>query len=167
MSKRLIIIRMRATPFNITIIQAYAPTSDYNNEMVDDFYNQLQEVIDQIPKKDIIIVQGTGMPNYNDLILTNTFGKHKASRRWTWHHPNGQSHSQIDYIMIKRRFRSSVNIAKTRTFPGADVGSDHDLVLMTFRLHLKKASKPGQVRIKFDLDKLKDPEVAKAFQADR
>ena len=97
----------------------------------------------------------------NDLKLANTFGPHKASRRWTWHSPNGKHHNQIDYIMIKRCFQTSVNIAKT-SFPGADIGSDHDLVMMTFKLHLKKVSKP---RIRFDLEKLKDPEVAETFKA--
>ena len=36
---------------------------------------------------------------------------------------------------------------------------------MTFRLHLKKVSMQGYTRMKFDLEKLKDPEVAEAFQA--
>ena len=94
-----------------------------------------------------------------------TFGRHKASRRWTWHSPNGKHHNQIDYIMIKRRFQTSVNIAKTRSFPGADIGSDHDLVMTTFKLHLKKVSKQGHSRIRFDLEKLKDPEVAEMFKA--
>ena len=57
-SSRLITIRLRATPFNITIIQAYAPTSEYDDDDVDDFYEQLQEVLDQTPKKDILVVQG-------------------------------------------------------------------------------------------------------------
>ena len=48
--------------------------------------------------------------SHNDLFLTNTFGPYKPSRRWTWHSPNGQTHNQIDYIMVKKRFRSSVNI---------------------------------------------------------
>ena len=100
----------------------------------------------------------------NDLKLANTFGPHKASRRWTWHSPNGKHHNQIDYIVIKRRFQTSVNIAK-RSFPGVDIGSDHDLVMMTFKLHLKKVSKQGHSRIRFDLEKLKDPEVAEAFKA--
>ena len=39
------------------------------------------------------------------------------------------------------RFKTSVNIAKTRSFPGADIGSDHELVMMTFKLHLKRAEK--------------------------
>ena len=101
----------------------------------------------------------------NDLKLANTFGPHKASRRWTWHSPNGKHQNQIDYIMIKRRFQTSVNIAKTRSFPGADIGSDHDLVMMTFKLHLKKVSKQGHSRIRFDLEKLKDPEVAETLKA--
>ena len=101
----------------------------------------------------------------NDLKLANTCGPHIASRRWTWHSPNGKHHNQIDYILIKRRFQTSVNIAKTRSFPGADIGSDHDLVMMTFKLHLKKVSKQGHTRIRFDLEKLKDPEVVETFKA--
>ena len=60
---------------------------------------------------------------------------------------------------------SSVNIAKTCSFPGADIGSDHELVMMTFKLHLKRTKKQGHARIRFDMDKLKDPQVAEVFQA--
>ena len=35
---------------------------------------------------------------FDDLVLANTFGHHKASRRWTWHSPKGQHRNQIDYI---------------------------------------------------------------------
>ena len=149
-SSRLITIRLRATPFNITIIQAYAPTSDYDDDDVEDFYEQLQEVLDQTPKKDILVVQGDWnakigedayenwigtcrrycntksnergqrlleFASYNDLMLANTFDPHKASRRATWHSPNGKYHNQINYIMVRKRFRSSVNIGKTGSFP--------------------------------------------------
>eukprot|EP00745_Piridium_sociabile_P014565 TRINITY_DN21504_c0_g3_i3.p1 TRINITY_DN21504_c0_g3~~TRINITY_DN21504_c0_g3_i3.p1 ORF type:complete len:211 (-),score=34.41 TRINITY_DN21504_c0_g3_i3:29-661(-) len=57
-SSRLITIRLKATPFNITIIQVYAPTSDYDDNQVEEFYNQLQEVLDERPKNDILIVMG-------------------------------------------------------------------------------------------------------------
>ena len=57
-SIRLITIRMKASPFNITIIQAYAPTTDYDDDDIEDFYDQLQEVIDQEPMKDILVVLG-------------------------------------------------------------------------------------------------------------
>ena len=67
--------------------------------------------------------------------------------------------------MVKRRFQTSINIARTRSFPWADIESDHDLVMMTFKLHLKKVSKQVHTRIRFDLQKLKDPEVAETFKA--
>ena len=103
--------------------------------------------------------------NNNNLILANTFGPHKVSRIWTWHSPDGKHHNQIDYIMIRKRFQSSVNIARTRSFPGAEIGSDHDLTMMNFRIHFKKVFKKGPTRIRFDLDKLKDPQIAESFQA--
>ena len=72
---------------------------------------------------------------------------------------------QIDYILVQNRFRSGINKAKTRTFPGADVGSDHDMVLLNFRVRLKKIIKPKNIRLKFNLDRLKDPTIAESFQA--
>ena len=45
------------------------------------------------------------------------------------------------------------------------IGSDHDLVMMTFRVRLKKARKPNQPRLRSDLEKLRDPDVACTFQA--
>ena len=197
-SSRIITIRLKASPLNISIIQAYAPTSDYSDEAIEDFYSQLQDVLARVPKKDFVIVQGDwnakiGSDAYKDwggvcgpyantdtnergerllefaslngLVVTNTLGPHKHSRRTTWHSPSGEHHNQIDYIMVKRRYRSSVNFNRTRSFPGADIGSDHDLVMMTFNIRLKKTKKDDNVRIKFDLDKLKDPEVAESFQA--
>ena len=68
---------------------------------------------------------------------------------------------------MKKRFRSGVNIHRKRSFPGEDVGSDHGLVMMTFRVRLKKARKPNQPGLRFDLEKLKDPDVACTFQATR
>ena len=52
-----------------------------------------------------------------------------------------------------------------KSFPGADIGSDHDLLMMTFHLHLKRISKPKHTRLKFDLQKLKDPSVLETFKA--
>ena len=51
-------IRLRAAPFSVTIIQVYAPTSGHDDNEVDNFYRQLQGIIDQTPKKDILVVQG-------------------------------------------------------------------------------------------------------------
>ena len=53
----LIAIRQRAVPFNIKVVQAYFATSDYDDNEVEEFYDQLQNVTDQTPK-DILVVQG-------------------------------------------------------------------------------------------------------------
>ena len=102
---------------------------------------------------------------FNDLVLTNSFGHQKASRRWTWHSPNGQHHNQIYYILVRKRCRSGVNSARTRSFPEADIGRGHDLLMMTFHLRLKKISQPKHTRLKFNLEKLKDPNVFEVFHA--
>ena len=57
-TSRLISIRVRAAPLNITIIQVCAPTSGHDNSEADHFYQQLKETIDQTRKKDILVVQG-------------------------------------------------------------------------------------------------------------
>ena len=41
---------------NITIVQVYAPTSDYNDNEIEEFCDQLQNVIDQTSKKVILVV---------------------------------------------------------------------------------------------------------------
>ena len=66
--------------------------------------------------------------------------------------------------MVKRHFHSSVNIDKTQSFPGPDIGSDHELGMMKFRFRLKKIHKKGTI-IKFDIDKPTDPMEAEEFQA--
>ena len=52
-----------------------------------------------------------------------------------------------------------------KSFSGADIGSDLDLVVVTFQVHLKKVKKPNQPRLRFDLENLRDPDVACTFQA--
>ena len=197
-SSRIATIRLKATPFNITIIQVYAPTSSHDDNEVEELYDQLQDIIKNTPKKDILVVQGDWNAKigkdatenwrgtvgtscnedsnerglrllefacYNNLLVANTYGNHKQSRISTWHSPDGKTHNQIDYILVNKRFRSSINIARTRSFPGADVGSDHDLVMMTFQLHLKRLKKQSSTRLRFDLEKLKDPNIANSFKA--
>ena len=62
-------------------------------------------------------------------------------------------------------FLVKCEIAKTRSFPRADIGSDHELVMMTFKLRLQTVKNQGSIGIRFSLDKLKDPNIAEFFQA--
>ena len=65
---RLITICLKAVLFNITIVQAYVPTSDYDDNKIE-FYEQLQDVIDQTPKKDILVVQGDWNENWAGMFV--------------------------------------------------------------------------------------------------
>ena len=60
----------------------------------------------------------------------------------------------------------SFNKAQTRTFPGADIGSDHDMVLMTLKMKLMKNCKQDSPRIRLYVDKLKDLGIAEVFDAE-
>ena len=75
----------------------------------------------------------------NSVVIANTlFQQHK---RWLymWTSLHGQYQNQIDYILYSQRWRSSIQSANTR--PGADCGSDHELLIAKFRLKLKKVGK--------------------------
>ena len=66
--------------------------------------------------------------------------------------------------MTSQRFKSSINKANTRSFPGADIGRDHDFVLTTIKLKLKNKRFMKSPRIRIDPEKLKDPKIAEVFQ---
>ena len=57
-NERLATIILQETPFNISIIQVYAPTTDHSDEEIELFYNELQDSISKISKKDILVIQG-------------------------------------------------------------------------------------------------------------
>ena len=56
-----------------------------------------------------------------------------------WTSPDGQYQNQIDYILCSQIWKSSIQLAKTR--PGADCGTDHELLIAKFRLKLRKVEK--------------------------
>ncbi|GFN76711.1 hypothetical protein PoB_000321700 [Plakobranchus ocellatus] len=59
--------------------------------------------------------------------------------------------------MVKKRSQSSVIIAKTKRFLGADVGNDHNLVIMSISFRLTKKSKDRSIKIRFNIENLNDP----------
>ena len=60
------------------------------------------------------------------LDIANTHFQQHKRRLYTWTSPDGQHQNQIDYILGSQRWRSSIQPTKTR--PGADSGSDHELL---------------------------------------
>ena len=75
----------------------------------------------------------------NALVIANTLFQQHKRRLYTWTSPDGQHQNQIDYILCSRKWRSSIQSTKTR--PGADCGSDHELLIAKFRPKLKKVGK--------------------------
>ena len=54
----MISVRFQGKPFNITVIQAYAPTSNAEEAEVEWFYEDLQDLLEQTPKKDVLFIIG-------------------------------------------------------------------------------------------------------------
>lgn len=73
------------------------------------------------------------------LTVMNTWFKHHPRRLYTWRSPGDRTRNQIDYILINRRWKSS--ITNVKTYPSADCGSDHQLLAMNLRLRLRNAQK--------------------------
>ena len=160
---RMISVHFQGKPFNITAIQVYAPTSNAEEAEVEWFYGDLQNLLELTPQKDVLFIIGDwnakvrsqetpgelgkfglGVQNEagqrliefcqeNALVIANTLFQQHKRRLYTWTSPDGQHRNQIDYILCSQRWRSSIQSTKTR--PGADCGSDHDLPIAKFRLN--------------------------------
>lgn len=92
----------------------------------------------------------------NKLAIMNTFFKLPKRRLYTWKSPADSQfnivRNQIDYFMIGQRYKNTVKSVKT--FPGADVNSDHNLLLAEIRIRFKKVPRVQQPT-RIDIDKLK------------
>ena len=168
------------------------PATTHDEEVVDEFYENLENVLTQCKPHDINIIMGDfnakvgsngdgfvtgnhGLGNINDRgeklidwcrsknqVIMNTWFQQHPRRLWTWRSPGGEYKNQIDYITINHRFRNSVK--KVKTYPGSDcgIGCDHVPVVATVNLKLKKMKK--QQKIKRDWTILKDENIKKEFQ---
>ena len=87
----------------------------------------------------------------NALVIANTLFQQHNRRLYTWTLPDGQHQNQIDYILCSQRWSRSIQSAKTR--PGADCGSDHELLITIFRLKLKKVGKTTR-SFRYDLNQI-------------
>ena len=131
-SKRQIFVRFQVEPFNITVIQAYAPTSNAKEAEIERFYEDLYDLLELTPKKDILFIIGAwnakagsqetpgvtgkfglGVQNEagqrliefcqeNTLVLANTLFQQHKRRLYTWTSPDGQHGNQIDYILCSQ-----------------------------------------------------------------
>ena len=56
----MVYVRFQGKPFNITVIQAYAPTSNAEEAEVEWFYEDLQDLLELTPKKNVLFILGVG-----------------------------------------------------------------------------------------------------------
>ena len=176
---RMISVRFQGKPFNITVIQVYAPTS--NAEEAEQFCEDLQDLLELTPKKDALFIIGDwnakvgsqetpgvtgkfGLGVQNEagqrliefcqekvLVIANSLFQQHKRRLYTWTSPDDQHQNQIDYILCSRWWRSSIQSAKTTL--GADYGSDRELLIAKFRLKLKKVEKTTKP-FRYDLNQI-------------
>ena len=165
-NNRMISVRFQGKSFNITVIQVYAPTTNAEEAEVQQFYEDLQDLLEVTPKKDVLFIVGNwnakignqetpgvtgkfglGIRNEagqrliefcqeNALVITNTLFQQPKRRLYTWTSTDGQHRNQTDYILCSQRWRSSIQSATTR--PGADCGSIMDSLLQTSDLNWRK-----------------------------
>ena len=163
---RMISVRFQGKSFNITVIQFCGPTRKAEEAEVEWFYEDLQDLLELTPKKDVLFIIGDwnakeggqeiprvtgkfslGVQNEaghrliqfcqeNALVIENTLFQQHKRRLYTWTSPDGQYWNQIDYILCSQWWRSSILSAKTR--PRADGGSDHELLLQISDLNWRK-----------------------------
>ena len=162
------------------VIQVYAPTNNTEEAEVEQFYEELKDLLELTPKKDVLFIIGDwnakvgsqetlgvtgkfglGVRNEagqrliefcqeNALVIANTLFQQHKRRLYTWTSPDGEHQNQID-ILCSQRWRSSIQSTEIR--PGADCGSDHELLIAKFRLKLKKVGKTTKP-FRYDLNQI-------------
>ena len=112
----MISVRFQGKPFNITVIHTYDPTSNSEETEVERFYEYLQDLLELIPKIDVLFIivhgnakvgsQGTGkfglevqnktgqklteFCQENPVVIANTVFQQHKKRLYTWTSPGGQ-----------------------------------------------------------------------------
>ena len=145
------------------------------------FYEDLQDLLELTPKKDVLFIIGDwnakvgsretpgvtgqfglGIQNEagqrliefcqeNALVIANTLFQQYKRRLYPWTSPDGQHQNHTDSILCSQRWRSSIQSAKRRL--GTDCGSDHELLIVKFRLKLKKVGETTRL-CRYDLNQI-------------
>ena len=141
-NERMISVHFQGKPFNIIVIQVYAPTSNAEEADVVWFCEDLQNILELTLKKDVLFIIGDwnakvgsqeltgkfglGVQNEADqrlteffqenaLFIANTLFQQCKRRLYTWTSSDGQYQKQIDYILCIQRWRSSIQVSKNKT----------------------------------------------------
>ncbi|VDP16754.1 unnamed protein product [Schistosoma margrebowiei] len=153
---------------SMNIIQCNTPTNDHIEDAKDQFYNRLQSIVEKFPTEDLTILMGdfnakvgTDNTGYEDimkrqgleernengerfanlcafsrLVIKGTMFPCKRIHKTTWTSPDHTTQNQIDHIYIKKTFRRTMEDVRTKR--GADIASDHHLLVAKMKVKLEK-----------------------------
>ena len=133
LNDRMISVNFQSKPFNITVIQVYAPTSNAEEAEVKWFYEDLQDLLELTHTKRCPFhyrglecksrksrntwsnrpwnEAGQRLIEFcqeNALVIANTLFQQHKRRLYTWASSDGQHPNQIDYILCRQRWRSCI-----------------------------------------------------------
>ncbi|GFR89955.1 craniofacial development protein 2-like [Elysia marginata] len=97
------------------------------------------------------------------MTTVNTLFKQLVRRLYTWKSPGDVRRNKIDYILMSLRFKN--NAVNSRTYPGADIGFDHNPVIMQMTMKLKIPHSKQTKTVKYCTKLLRLPEEAEKYAA--
>jgi len=128
----MISVHFQGKPFNNTVIQVYAPTSNAEEAEVEQLHEDLQDLLELTPPNDVLFIIGSwnakvgsqeipgitgkfglGVQNEaghrltefcqeNAMVIENTLFQQHKRRLYTWTSPYGQYRNQVDYILCSK-----------------------------------------------------------------
>ena len=134
--------KIKGQPFDINIIQAYAPTSDHSDDETEVFYEEMKQAMSYVKCGEVVIAMGDfnakvvcgehlditgqfGLGSRNDsgsrllqfyeennMMIANTYYQHPKRRLYTWRSPGDIYRNKIGFILINKRFRNGVKQAR-------------------------------------------------------
>ena len=149
-------------------MQVYAPTQDHDGEEIEKYYQEIHNGFKYAKWDEVICITGyfntkvgdewyqniVGMHGLgrrkemgelliqfcheNKLIIANTWFKQPVRKLHTLKSHGDISRNQIDYIMFNERFRNCIKLAKT--YPAADMNSDHNPVVVKINMELRRTN---------------------------
>ncbi|CAF4976917.1 unnamed protein product, partial [Rotaria sp. Silwood1] len=102
----------------------------------------------------------------NNLVISNTFFQHKPIHQKSWMHPGRKTWHMLDYTLVNKQFRTSVEDVRVHRTAAGAIGTDHHLLRIKLKFHLKSRRKVIKSQpLRIDRKKLKNEQHKLAFQA--
>lgn len=192
-SERMLLVELNLGCEKLNLISVYAPDTGRAKQERDDFYRDLQKVIDTIPVREKLIMLGDwnarvgdsvvpGVKNrfneptlndsgrelvefcsVNELRINNTFFDHPRQHKITYTNSRGQT-SMIDYVISNRQLHPQ-QVLDVRTLSSANAGTDHGLVLCELRLSLNPVKRRPVIVQKLCAEKLSDLSIRGLYRS--